>query len=46
VEELQLLVEKKRSRREHQGDVVDAAPAVVLAAGEAECEVNRTQRMP
>ncbi|CAL4957053.1 unnamed protein product [Urochloa decumbens] len=39
VEELTLLVEKKRRRMELQGDVVDAAPAAVVptaAAGEAE----------
>ncbi|KAL5227546.1 hypothetical protein ABZP36_015811 [Zizania latifolia] len=36
VEELTLLVEKKRRRRELQGDVVDAAPSAVLAAMEAE----------
>ncbi|KAJ1283434.1 hypothetical protein BS78_03G128300 [Paspalum vaginatum] len=36
VEELTLLVEKKRRRRELQGDVVDAAPAVAVAAGEPE----------
>ncbi|CAO2192673.1 unnamed protein product [Urochloa humidicola] len=35
VEELTLLVEKKRRRMELQGDVVDATPAAV-AAGEAE----------
>ncbi|KAK1664488.1 hypothetical protein QYE76_052647 [Lolium multiflorum] len=34
VEELSLLVEKKRRRTEHQGDVVDAAPAA--SAGESE----------
>ena len=37
VEELTLLVGKKRRRMELQGDVVDAAPAVAVpAAGEAE----------
>ncbi|CAO2180187.1 unnamed protein product [Urochloa humidicola] len=37
VEELTLLVEKKRRRMELQGDVVDAAPsAMAAAAGEAE----------
>uniref|UniRef100_A0ACD6AMS8 Uncharacterized protein n=2 Tax=Avena sativa TaxID=4498 RepID=A0ACD6AMS8_AVESA len=34
VEELSLLVEKRRRRTEHQGDVVDAAPAA--STGEAE----------
>ncbi|KAG8051990.1 hypothetical protein GUJ93_ZPchr0001g33215 [Zizania palustris] len=36
VEELTLLVEKKRRRRELQGDVVDAAPSAVLPAMEVE----------
>ena len=36
VEELTLLVGKKRRRMELQGDVVDAAPAAVVPAGEAE----------
>ncbi|XP_062183935.1 transcription factor TIP2-like [Phragmites australis] len=33
VEELTLLVDKKRRRRELQGDVVDTAPAAVVAVG-------------
>ncbi|XP_044958914.1 transcription factor TIP2-like [Hordeum vulgare subsp. vulgare] len=38
VEELTLLVEKKRGRREHQGDVVDPAPLVMT--GEGECSAG------
>ncbi|KAL6626321.1 hypothetical protein ACP70R_030047 [Stipagrostis hirtigluma subsp. patula] len=47
VEELTLLVEKKRRRRELQGDVVDAAPAATAAAGAgAEAESSEGEVAP
>ncbi|TVU21320.1 hypothetical protein EJB05_30948 [Eragrostis curvula] len=46
VEELTLLVEKKRRRRELQGDVVDAAPtAAAMAAAGAETESSEGEVM-
>ena len=46
VEELTLLVGKKRRRMELQGDVVDAAPAAVVPAGEAESSEGEVARPP
>jgi len=47
VEELTLLVGKKRRRMELQGDVVDAAPAVAVpAAGEAESSEGEVAPTP